>query len=154
MLVISEKGCYVQSRRGKDLSGSFPVIAAAAADQMPPGTVDGELAVLGPDDVLDFAALPRRLAGVRRARALAAEQPASYVAFDLLWHPTLGDRRGRPFAEHREALEQLLHGSRPPLQLSPQTTDYDTAAAWLQQYAVAAAGLEGVVVKGRASRAR
>ena len=91
MLVISEKGCYVQSRRGKDLSGSFPVIAAAAADQMPPGTVDGELAVLGPDDVLDFAALPRRLAGVRRARALAAEQPASYVAFDLLWHPTLGD---------------------------------------------------------------
>jgi ATP-dependent DNA ligase len=99
LLFVSEQGCYVQSRRGKDLSGSFPDIATAAAVQLPPGTVvDGELAVLSTDGVLDFAALQHRLAGGRRARSLAAERPASYVAFDLLWHPTLGDRRDRPFA--------------------------------------------------------
>ena len=153
LLLVSVAGCFVQSRRGKDMTSSFPDIASAAEEQLPAATVlDGELAVLGADGVLDFAALQHRLAGGRRARALAAEQPASYVAFDLLWNPTLGDLRSRPLSDRRDALEQLLHDSRPPLQLSPQTTDYDIAAEWMQQYAAAAVGLEGVVVKGLASR--
>jgi ATP-dependent DNA ligase len=152
LLFVSDRGCLVQSRRGKDLSGSFPDIAAATG-QLPPGmVVDGELAVLGADGVLDFAALQHRLVGGRHARALAAEQPASYVAFDLLWHPTSGDLRSRPFAFRREALERLLQDARPPLQLCPQTSDYDTATAWMLGYAAAAVGLEGLVVKGLASR--
>ena len=102
--------------------------------------------------MLDFAALQHRLAGGRRARSLAAQQPASYVAFDLLWHPTLGDLRDRPLSDRRHGLEELLQTSRPPLQLSPQTTAYGTVAAWMEQYAAAAVGLEGVVVKGLASR--
>jgi ATP-dependent DNA ligase len=155
LLFVSESGCVVQSRRGKDITASFPDIAAAAAGQLPPeAVIDGELAILSADGILEFSALQRRLASTRTAAMLASSQPASFVAFDALWAAGVGDLRGRKLAERRHILEELLATARPPLQLSPQTTDYDVAAEWMRQYAAAPVGLEGVVAKGLADSYR
>jgi ATP-dependent DNA ligase len=153
LLFVTSDGCVVQSRRGKDITAAFPDIAAAAVAQLPADMViDGELVILGDRGVLDFTALQHRIAAPRQARALAATQPASFAAFDVLWCTAQGDLRKQPYAARRAVLEQLLSSSRPPLQLVPQTTSYDVATGWMRQYAVAAVGLEGVVVKGRADR--
>jgi ATP-dependent DNA ligase len=152
LLFISEQGCVVQSRRGKDITRSFPELAEAATHALTPGTVlDGELVILGTDGVLDFAALQRRITGAARARSLAVKQPASFVAFDLL-HAADADLRELSLAARRRTLETLLSEVRPPLQFSPQTTDPHLAASWLKQYAHTAVGLEGLVVKGLADR--
>ena len=150
LLFVDASGVVVQSRRGKDISESFPEIAAAAG-LLPRGTVlDGELVVLV-DGVLDFAALQRRLVSSRRARQLASDQPAHYVAFDLLAADG-EDIRGQPFAARRRTLEGVLSGAAGRLQLTPQTNDPEVAAGWLEQYAAASVGVEGVVVKGLADR--
>jgi ATP-dependent DNA ligase len=82
--VAGEPVCRVQSRRGSDLSGAFTDIAAAAAAQLPAGTVvDGEL-VIWTADRLDFAALQRRMTSPSRAARLASGQPATFLVFDVL----------------------------------------------------------------------
>ncbi|MEV0800577.1 hypothetical protein AB0I34_22995 [Kribbella sp. NPDC050281] len=74
------------TRNRNDITDSFPDIAAAATRQVPDGVVlDGELAILGGDGRLSFDALQQRLVtSPAKARAKAAELPASYAAFDLL----------------------------------------------------------------------
>jgi ATP-dependent DNA ligase len=135
------------------MTASYPEIAAAALALLPANSVcDGEL-VCWAGDRLSFDLLQQRLAaGPARARALAAEHPASYVVFDVLAAGGV-DLRGRPFDERRSALEALTTWS-PPLQLSPLTDDYDTAKAWLVDHARADAGIEGLVAKGGATMYR
>ncbi len=118
---------------------------------LPPNSVcDGEL-VAWSGDRLSFDLLQQRLAaGAARARALAAEHPASYVVFDLLAANGV-DLRGRRFDDRRAQLQTLTTWS-PPMQLSPITDDLDTAKNWLAKYA--AAGIEGVVAKGAATTYR
>lgn len=55
----------MQSRRGPDITAPLPDVAAAAAGQLPSGTVvDGELgAGSGSGSGFDFGALQRRLVG-------------------------------------------------------------------------------------------
>ena len=99
---------------------------------------------------LSFDRLQQRLAAnPARARALAAESPASYVVFDLLAVNGV-DIRGRRFDDRRAALEDLTDWS-PPMQLSPITDDFETAKAWLADHADAGAGIEGLVAKGGAT---
>ena len=92
----------------------------------------------------------RLAAGPSRARALAAQHPASYVVFDLLAADGV-DLRGRRF-DHRRAELQALTTWSPPMQLSPITDDLDTAKNWLVTYAPA--GIEGLVAKGAATTYR
>jgi ATP-dependent DNA ligase len=143
--------CRVQSRRGADLTTSFPDLAAAAAEQLPVGTVlDGE-AVVWSGERLDFTALQHRLAGGAHAVRMAQTQPASFVAFDVL---ALGGVvwADRPLRERRRQLEQLLPALSPPLQVNPATPDPDVAAEWLRQYHEADVGIEGLVIKGLGER--
>jgi ATP-dependent DNA ligase len=84
LLLRYEDRCAVQSRRGTDLTRSFPDLAATALEQLPEETiVDGE-AVVGVDGRLDFSELQKRVAAPARAAALARERPAAFLAFDLL----------------------------------------------------------------------
>lgn len=139
-------GARLWSRRGTDLTATFPEITAAATDQLAAGTVlDGELVVWSAGR-LNFAALQTRMGrGPRSAAAHAAQHPASYAAFDLL--ALAGrDTRGLPFDERRELLEQLA--TTPPLNLSPVTDDPALAAEWFETYT--AVGIEGLIVKGGA----
>ncbi len=132
------------SRRGNEVTVAYPELAGLAgahADVL----LDGEVVVLR-GGVPSFAALAERMhvRDERRARALAAVSPATFIAFDVLRLYGV-DLVGRPWQERREALERLAPSGR-VWQLSPVYDDRDAlVAATLEQ------GLEGVVAKRRAS---
>lgn len=134
-----------QSRDLRPLDRYFPELAAPFRDQLPWRCVlDGEV-VIARDGTLDFEALLLRIHPAEsRVRLLAAETPASFVAWDLL---ALGDEdlRGVPQAERRARLEVALAGAHPPIHLTPATTDRATAADWFDRFE--GAGLDGVVAK-------
>lgn len=148
--VRDDSGARLWSRQGKDLTSRFSDVAEAVASQVQPGTVIDAEAVIWNGDRLDFDLLQRRLvsAGSSLPR-LVAKHPASLMVFDVLALRG-SDLRGRPWRERREALEDLAGQWRPPLQLSPSTTDEATARAWFVDYRPA--GVEGLVVKGASSR--
>lgn len=143
LLFVDEGRCRVQSRRGHDITDAFPDIASAAAEQLPDGVVvDGELVVWG-DGAFDFAELQRRLVSRQRL----ARKPAIFVAFDVL-ALSGADVRSWPLSRRREALELLLQGSAPPMELTPQTYEKQDAEQWLRDYAAGWVGIEGLVMKG------
>ena len=148
MLFVDRDGCLVQSRAGHDITRCFPDIAQAATEQLPPGTVvDGELLVWAEEQgCLDFPALQRRIVSPTRAAVLEAEQPATFMAFDLLAAAN-EDLRGKPLSARRARLEELAASRAPPLLLTPQTTDPAVAQRWMADYAAAPVGVEGVVIK-------
>ena len=138
------------SKQGRDLTDRFPDVAAAALAQIPAGTVvDGEV-VIWNGSRLDFGLLQQRMVAARgRVAAQAAAAPASYVAFDLLAGGG-ADLRDRRLRQRRAALEELAARWAPPMQLSPATTDPAEARQWFEDYR--AAGIEGLVAKGTATR--
>src|SRR5262249_23687847 len=79
-----------------------------------------------------------------RVQLLAAEHPASYVAWDML---AMGDDdlRERPQSERRAALEAALAGVAPPIHVTPATRDAAVAADWFARFE--GAGLDGVIAK-------
>ncbi|WP_332814153.1 ATP-dependent DNA ligase [Ramlibacter sp.] len=138
-------GVRIQSRDLKPLNRYFPELEKVLAEQLPKGCIlDGEVVVAGPDG-LDFDALQQRIhpAASRIAR-LAKETPAGFVAFDLL---AAGGKSilELPQQERRTRLERLLGSARPPLYLTPVTTDREQAQDWLQRFE--GAGLDGVIAK-------
>jgi ATP-dependent DNA ligase len=74
---------------------------------------------------------------------LAAESPATFIAFDLL---ASGDEdlRARPLAERATLLRAALTPNH-QVALTPQTTDPEEAASWFVRYE--GAGCDGVVAK-------
>jgi ATP-dependent DNA ligase len=135
----------LQSRNQKPLLRYFPELREPMLEQLPDRVVlDGEVVVAN-EAGLDFDALQlRQHPAASRIKKLAAEIPASYVAFDLL---ALGDRSllDTPFAERRAALEEVLRGARPPMYLTPATRERDVAVDWFSRFE--GAGLDGVVAK-------
>jgi ATP-dependent DNA ligase len=106
--------------------------------------VDGEIVIVGSSG-LDFEALLLRIhPAASRVNLLAAQMPASYVAWDLL---ALGDLdlREAPLAVRRERLEQALGGAPRPVHLSPATRDRAVAEDWFRRFE--GAGLDGVMAK-------
>jgi ATP-dependent DNA ligase len=137
----------IGSRNERPMTRYFPELVDAVRAGLPPRCViDGEIVL--PDFAagrLDFEALQLRLhPAASRVRLLAAQTPAHFVAFDLL---ALGsdDYSARPFGERRAALEAALAGVRPPLHLTPATTDRDVAGQWFTQFE--GAGLDGLIAK-------
>ena len=136
---------YTQSRDLKPLDRYFPELAAPFRAQLPERCVlDGEV-VIARDGGLAFESLLLRIHPAEsRVRMLAAETPASFVAWDLL---ALGDEdlRGVPQGERRARLEAVLGGVVPPVHLTPATRDRALAADWFDRFE--GAGLDGVVAK-------
>ncbi|MDL9980733.1 ATP-dependent DNA ligase [Microbacterium candidum] len=147
--IVSDAVVSLWSRRGSDLTGIFPEIAAAGR-QLPTGSLfDGEL-VIWQDDRLSFEALLRRQStGARGAGRLSRELPASLVLFDVLALDGTDVRR-LAYDERRELCELALEHVRPPIALSPMTRDKSVADGWFAD--MAPAGIEGLVVKGGAQR--
>ncbi|WP_043650949.1 ATP-dependent DNA ligase [Cellulosimicrobium cellulans] len=145
---VEDDGARIWSRRGTDLTATFPEVVAALEAQLDPGTViDGEL-VIWHEGRLAFGALQERMGrGPRAAAAAARARPASLAVFDVL---ALAGRdvRPEPFDERRALLVELAAPWRPPLNLSPMTADVDEAREWFETYA--AVGVEGLVIKGGA----
>jgi DNA ligase D-like protein (predicted polymerase) len=137
----------IGSRNEKPMTRYFPEVVEAVLASTPQRCVlDGEIVLVRPgEDRLDFDLLQQRIhPAASRVRRLAAETPASFVAFDLLALDG-EDYTGRPFAERRAALERALAGARPPVHLTPATTDRAVAAGWFEQFE--GAGLDGLVAK-------
>src|SRR5438034_10479392 len=76
---------YLQSRDLKPLNRYFPELTDPIQQSLPPRCVlDGEI-VIAREHGLDFDALLLRIhPAASRIKLLAAESPASFVAFDLL----------------------------------------------------------------------
>jgi len=138
----------LQSRNQKPLGRYFPdLVTALAGLPVRRFVLDGEILIFSGGEPA-FEALQLRLhpAATRVAR-LAAAQPATFMAFDLL-----ADRAGkvlvsRPLAQRRASLEDLFDSIGRDLtavMLSPATTDRDLALGWLSDIGQ---GLDGVVAK-------
>ncbi len=137
----------LSSRNSRPLTRYFPELVDSLAAALPARCVlDGEIVIAGGGG-LDFEALLQRIHPAEsRIKRLAAETPASFVAFDLLAEGD-EDLCGRPFAERRTRLETLLgaSGAGDAVRITPQTTDVEVAADWLNRFE--GAGLDGVVAK-------
>lgn len=136
---------YIQSRDAKPLNRYFPELEGPLKEQLPEKcVVDGEL-VIAHGEALDFEALQMRLhPAASRVKKLAAEMPASIVLWDILCE---GDASlmGTPFQARRKALESVLARAKPPVYLTPATTDRAIAHDWFTRFE--GAGLDGVIVK-------
>src|SRR3954467_6265494 len=110
------------SRNERPLTRYFPELVDPIRDQLPDKVViDGEIVIATPEG-LDFDALQLRMHPAEsRVKKLAAEIPASYVAFDLL---ALGGESllDEPFRDRRAGLERLLGDAESPLYITPATT--------------------------------
>src|SRR5437667_5673160 len=135
----------LQSRDEKPMNRYFPELLAPLGRALPERcVVDGEVLIVG-DGGLDFEALLLRIhPAASRVKLLAAQAPASFVAWDLL---ALGDEdlRQAPLAVRRERLEQVMAGATPPVHLSPATPDRALAEDWFHRFE--GAGLDGVMAK-------
>jgi ATP-dependent DNA ligase len=135
----------IGSRNERPMTRYFPELVEAFKAELPERcVVDGEI-VVAVDGRLEFEVLQQRIHPAdSRVRRLAAETPASYVAFDLL---AVGDEdlTGRPFAERRARLEQELAGVKAPVHVTPATVDRGIAVGWFSEFE--GAGLDGVVAK-------
>jgi ATP-dependent DNA ligase len=140
-----DRDVFIQSRDLRPLDRYFPELHQTLLAGLPAGCVlDGEIVIATPHG-LDFDALQLRLhPAASRVAKLAAESPASFVAFDLLAADGL-DLRGRPLRDRREALERVLQTARPPIHLTPMTRDASVARDWLSRFE--GAGLDGVIAK-------
>ena len=136
---------YLQSRDLKPLNRYFPELLQPLLSQLPQRCVlDGEIVIAGPRG-LDFDALLLRIHPAEsRVKLLAAQTPASYVAFDLL---SLGDDDLQAVSQEtrRLALETALAGARPPIYLTPASRDRAIAQDWFTRFE--GAGLDGVIAK-------
>jgi ATP-dependent DNA ligase len=135
----------LQSRDEKPMNRYFPELIAPLNAALPDQcVVDGEIVIVGAAG-LDFEALLLRIhPAASRVKLLAAQSPASFVAWDLL---ALGDEdlREAPLATRRERLEHALGHAAPPVHLSPATRDRALAEDWFRRFE--GAGLDGVMAK-------
>ncbi|MGO8686569.1 MAG: ATP-dependent DNA ligase [Candidatus Dormibacteria bacterium] len=135
---------HLESRNSLPLQRYFPELLDPLRAALPArAVVDGEIVIAGPRG-LDFDALQLRLhPAATRVRMLAAESPATFIAFDLLAEGE-EDLRDQPLHARARRLRAALTPS-PQVALTPQTTDAGEAAAWFDRYE--GAGCDGVVAK-------
>src|SRR5512142_2804375 len=126
------------SRGGKTMTRYFPEVVEQVRAQFPRRVVvDGELVVIRRDGGaprLEFDLLSQRIhPAASRVALLAGTMPASFVAFDLL---AVDDEAllGLGFAERHARLAEVLADVRPPVYLTPTTTDEATARRWFELF--------------------
>jgi ATP-dependent DNA ligase len=148
------------SRNQRPFDRYFPELRGPLLASLPDRcVVDGEIVVPDAHDRgLDFDALGQRIHPAEsRVRRLAAETPASFVAFDLL---ALDDRSllDAPLHERHALLGAGLRVDRPApdptdpsapagpeVHLTPSSTDREVALRWFSVFE--GAGLDGVMAK-------
>lgn len=135
------------SRNERPFTRYFPELIGPLLAELPQQcVVDGEIVLPALDDNgLNFDALLQRIHPAEsRVRRLAAETPASFVAFDLL---ALGDRdlMNEPLSTRHALLVEQLNGVNAPIYLCPSTNDAAVAQRWFVEFE--GAGLDGVIAK-------
>jgi bifunctional non-homologous end joining protein LigD len=145
---VDDKEVMLRSRRGLDLTSSFPKLVAELVQQQVKGMVlDGEIVAFGADGRPSFAAMQDRFQLKTEREIAAADRatPTVFFCFDLLHFAGL-DLRASPYSDRRRWLEQCLLPSS-HVQLVHAEEDgghlYDAALA---------SGFEGVIAKRLDSR--
>jgi ATP-dependent DNA ligase len=135
----------LQSRDEKPLGRYFPEVIDALKAQLPQEIVlDGEIVIAGKKG-LEFESLQLRLhPAASRVKLLSKEIPAQMVFWDLLCEGAR-DLRKLPFRERRAELERILAHVKPPLYVTPTTTDRAVAQDWFDRFE--GAGFDGVIAK-------
>jgi ATP-dependent DNA ligase len=135
----------LQSRNQKPLLRYFPELREPFLAQLPDRVVlDGELVVTD-ERGINFDALQlRQHPADSRVQKLSKEIPASYVVFDVLAVDNTSFL-DTPFKERRATIEKMLKKAKPPLYLTPATTDRTVAADWFERFE--GAGFDGLVAK-------
>ena len=133
------------SRNERPMTRYFPELVEALKAELPERCVlDGEI-VIASGAGLDFEALQQRIHPAKsRVDLLAAQTPASFIAFDLLALDE-DDYTKRPFSARRHALEQALAAAGSSVHLTPPTADVEEAQRWFTEFE--GAGLDGVIAK-------
>ena len=145
---IGEDGVTLRSRKGLDLSATFPRLAAELGKQGARGMIlDGEIVAFDATGKPSFAALQDRAQLKTEREIAAADQsaPVVLVCFDLLHFAGI-DLRGAPYRDRRRYLAQCLLPS--PLVQLVHAADDGIAL----QTAALASGFEGVVGKRKESK--
>lgn len=140
----------LSSRGGKSMTRYFPEVVEQVREQLPARcVVDGEIVLVrrgdGSAPKLDFELLQQRIhPAASRVKLLAAQTPADFIAFDLLALDG-ASLMTEPYEARRAALAEALAGVRPPVHVTPSTTDPAVAAHWFEIFE--GAGLDGVIAK-------
>jgi ATP-dependent DNA ligase len=136
---------YLQSRDLKPMGRYFPELVSGLAEVLEaPMVLDGEVVIMGARG-LEFETLQMRIhPAASRIRKLAAETPATFVAFDLLAYDA-DDLRHQPFSARHRRLIEVTERVEPPLILTPATEDHSTALSWFDRFE--GAGFDGVIAK-------
>ncbi len=136
------------SRELKEITDTFPELAAAAR-RLPANVIlDGEAVAMAGGRALPFTELQKRLGRREQDLFLGAEIPVRYVAFDILWRDGVG-LLNVPLRERRRALESAVEtGAELPeisiAELMPVDSEADLEAAFA---ASRGRGNEGLMVK-------
>jgi ATP-dependent DNA ligase len=137
----------IGSRNERPMTRYFPEVVAAVLANFPPrAVIDGEIIIADAErNTLDFEALQQRIhPAASRVRLLSEQTPASFVAFDLLAVDDV-DLTGEPLLKRRAELERVLAAARPPIYITPATTEVETARQWFDVFE--GAGLDGLIAK-------
>jgi len=139
--------------RGEELvSERFPELTQMG-EALPDGTVlDGEVVVWREDRAQPFAELQKRIGRKTVGAKLMRDLPVVLLAYDLLeWEGR--DLRGLPQSQRREMLDEVVTQLRhPALVASPMLTGESWADLARQREAARERGVEGLMLKQRASR--
>ncbi|MGI8801958.1 MAG: ATP-dependent DNA ligase [Solirubrobacteraceae bacterium] len=123
----------LQSRNGKPLTRYFPELAFPAGRYV----LDGEIVIHAPGGGEEFNLLGQRIhPAASRVARLAAETPATFIAFDLLAEDD-EVLMELPWRERRARLEARELGA---VELTPVVDTADAATGWLRT-------AEGVIAK-------
>ncbi len=137
--LVMKDGAKVRilSRKGNDLTATYPSIRQAAAQlDATSAVLDGEIVAFDEAGRPSFQQLQHRTAKATAIR---------YFAFDLL-HLNGIDLHGKPLTARRSALQELIAGS------NMEFSDELAGTADEVVEAVSQVGLEGVIAKRRDSR--
>ncbi len=138
------------SRKGDDISGSFPDLAESVDFH---GVIDGELLVKPDGEIGSFNDLQQRLNKKKPAKALMTRLPAHVIAYDILeWQGET--MRVLPLMQRREALIEAIKAHKNGRFEISETLDFDTAGdlGQLRETAAKTGGLiEGLMIKDKAS---
>jgi DNA ligase-1 len=139
--------CALWSRGEELITERFPEIVGSAA-ALPDGTVlDGEVVAGAADRVMPFATLQQRIGRKKITAALLRDNPARFIAYDLLEFEGV-DWRPRPLLERRAQLERLIQGAlMPAIGLSESLCDLSWSELGAARDEARARGVEGLMLK-------
>ncbi|MBW3563208.1 MAG: ATP-dependent DNA ligase [Acidobacteria bacterium] len=140
----------IQSKSSRPLGRYFPeLVEIFRSVRRDAFVLDGEI-IIESDGAISFDDLLLRLHPAEsRVKKLAREIPARFIAFDLLCNGRgeKNDFRTRSYDLRRAALEKESGKWPSGIDLTPSTTDRETAKKWFED--LSSEGLDGVMAKLR-----